>query len=70
MYKRQVQRLANFYQKMPMDIDVAKEVRIFGLEKYINDKWKKAFSRFKGYEMNKCVNMGVRNFISLSLIHI
>lgn len=59
-----VQRLANFYQKMPMDINVAKEVRIFGLEKYINDKWKKAFSRFKGYEMNKCVNMGVRNFIS------
>ena len=59
-----VQRLANFYQKRPMDIDVAKEVRIFGLEKYINDKWKKAFSRFKGYEMNKCVNMGVRNFIS------
>lgn len=59
-----VQRLANFYEKMPMDIDVAKEVRILRLEKYIIDKWKKAFSQFKGYEMNKCINMGVRNFIS------
>ena len=59
-----VQRLANYYEKMPMDIDVAKEVRILRLEKYITDKWKKAFNRIKGYEMNKCVNMGTRNFIA------
>lgn len=65
-----VQRLANFYEKMPMDIDVAKEVRIFRLEKYITERWKKAFSRYKGYEMNKCVNMGVRNFISSVLFSI
>lgn len=65
-----VQRLAKFYEKMPMDIDVAKEVRIFGLEKYITDKWKKAFGKYKGYEMSKCVNMEVRNFISSVLFSI
>ena len=61
------QRLSKFYEKMPMDIDVAKEVRIFNLEKYITDKWEKAFKRFKGYEMNKCINMELRNFISAIL---
>ena len=65
-----VQRLANFYEKMPMDIDVAKEIRIFGLEKYITGKWKKAFSRFKSYEMNRCINMEIRNFISSVLFSV
>lgn len=65
-----VLRLSNFYQKMPMDKDVAKEVRVFGLEKYITVRWKKAFSRFKDYEMNKCINMGVRNLVSTVLFSV
>lgn len=62
-----VQRLSKFYSKMPMDIGVAKEIRVFDLENYIIEKWKKSFQKLKDYELNKSSNMELRNFISAVL---
>lgn len=62
-----VQRLSTFYSKMPMDIGVAKEIRVFNLENYITKKWKKSFQKLKDYELYKSFNMELRNFISTVL---
>lgn len=59
-----VERLSSYYEKMPTNLGIAKEIRVFDLEDEILTKWRRSFKELKDFEQKRSFNMELRNLVS------
>lgn len=61
---REIARVADYYENLPLDLGAAKEIRLFRSADFLVMQWKKAYTDVKKYQSNREFGIELRNFIS------
>lgn len=61
---RDKERLAEYYEKMPVSPDCAKELRIFKSKEYILQNWRDTYTSIYDYELKNSLDVELKTFYS------